>query len=83
MPRNALQVLKYVAISVIVWVVAGFLIGALLGAGMTWHNNNVLTDSPQGSYVFWSRFTGLFGAAIALPIGVLIGLIVGITRREK
>ena len=83
MPRNVLQVLKYVAITAVVWVVAGFLIGTLLGLGMTWHNNNVLSDSPQGSYILWSRFTGLYGSAIALPIGLVLGLIIGITRRDK
>jgi hypothetical protein len=80
---KSVKVLKYVILSGFIWTAAGFLIGAIFGIVMTWENNNMRLDSPQGSYRFWGWFTGLYAAAVALPIGILLGLNIGLTRNDR
>lgn len=81
--NRTVKVLKYVILSGFIWTAAGFLIGAIFGIVMTWENNNMRLDSPQGSYRFWACFTGVYAAAIAFPIGIFVGLIIGLTRKDR
>jgi hypothetical protein len=82
MYKRILGVAGYVTAASLGAIFVGFLIGAILGAAMTWYNNNYLADAPQGSYIFWSEFIGFYGAVIALPVGSLAGLVIGLSQRS-
>lgn len=83
MITRAIKIIGCAAFGTLAAALAGYLIGAAAGLGMTWHNNHRLIDSPQGSYLFWANFTGLIIAMFTWPIGILIGLIVGLSRKDR
>jgi hypothetical protein len=78
-----MKVLAYTLIGAMAAALAGYLLGALIGAGMTWHNNNVLTDAPQGSYIFWANFMGYMTAIFTWPLGIIFGLVYGLRRKAS
>ncbi len=80
MIAHAIKILRYAAIGGTATGAFGYMLGAIIGVGMTWHNNNVLTGVPHGSYLFWAHLVGLLIATFTLPVGIFIGLIVGVIR---
>ena len=77
---RVMKLLGYALAGAITAAAAGYLIGAIMGIAMTWHNNNVLTDAPSGSYVFWANFMGYMIAIFTCPLGIFFGLIFGLSR---
>ena len=77
---RAMKLLGYALAGAITAATAGYVIGAIIGLAMTWHNNNVLTDAPYGSYYFWANFIGYMIAIFTWPLGILFGLIFGLSR---
>lgn len=59
---------------------AGYVIGAVIGLVMTWYNNTYLTDAPHGSYLFWANLVGWVILVFTAPVGLIVGLVVGLVR---
>ena len=59
---------------------AGYAIGAAIGLVMTWYNNTYLTDAPHGSYLFWANLVGWVILVFTAPVGLIVGLGLGIIR---
>jgi hypothetical protein len=77
---RAMKLLGYMLTGAIAAAAVGYVIGAIIGVAMTWHNNNVLTDAPDGSYVFWAQLMGYMIAIFTWPLGIIFGLILGLRR---
>ena len=80
---RAMKLLGYVIAGALTAAAAGYMLGAIIGIAMTWHNNNVLTDAPYGSYVFWANFMGYMIAIFTWPLGIIAGLILGLRRNTN
>jgi hypothetical protein len=78
-----MKLLVYILLGAIAAALAGYLLGALIGIGMTWHNNHILTDAPYGSYIFWANFMGYMTAIFTWPLGIIFGLVYGLRRRAN
>ena len=76
----AAGILGYTLAGAVIGSVAAYLLGMLGGIGLTFYNNNYLTDAPQGSYMWWANFCGYLGAVFAVIPSALLGLAIKLYR---
>ena len=65
--------LAYMLIGAIAAVVVGYFCGAIGGLLLTFYNNNFLSNTAQGSYLWWAKFCGYLIAVFAVLLGAGAG----------
>jgi TonB family protein len=83
MIARAAKIFGFAVIGTIAMATVGYVLGTLIGIVMTWHNNNILTGVPLGSYLFWANFMGLMTAMFIMAAGNHLRLSLRITAEHQ